>query len=62
MTIDQPLVVYPKDDDNKPKEHTQKKMDDFYERWAAKKKGTTLAGKKISLGDYLNNKNLNNRR
>ena len=56
MTIDQPLVVYPKDDDNKPKEHTQKKMDDFYERWAAKKKGTTMAGKKISLGDYLSNK------
>ena len=61
MTIDQPLVVYPKDE-SKPVEHSKRKMDDMYERWAAKKNGSTLAGKKISLGDYLNNKNLNNRR
>ena len=55
MTIDQPLVVYPKDE-SKPVEHSKKNMDDMYERWAAKKNGSTLAGKKISLGDYLNNK------
>ena len=55
MTIDQPLVVYPKDD-NKPVEHSKKKMDEMYERWVAKKNGSTLTGKKISLGDYLNNK------
>lgn len=61
MTIDQPLVVYPKDE-SKPVEHSKKNMDNMYERWAAKKNGSTLAGKKISLGDYLNNKNLNNRR
>ena len=61
MTIDQPLVVYPKDE-SKPVERSKKNMDDMYERWAAKKNGSTLAGKMISLVYYLNNKNLNNRR
>ena len=57
MVADQPIVVYPKTKNEcGPKNHTKKEMDDMYERWAAKKNGSTLAGKKISLGDYLNNK------
>ena len=55
MTVDQPLVVYPKDSST-PKKHTKKEMDDMYDRWEAKRNGSTMAGKKISLGDYLNNK------
>ena len=61
MAVDQPLATCPREKDGE-KKHSKEEMDDMYERWAAKKNGSTLAGKKISLGDYLNNKNLNNRR
>lgn len=58
MMADQPLVVYPKSDNDKPKEVSQKSMDNLYERWAAKRKetGGIKKGEKISLSDYLNNK------
>lgn len=54
MAADQPIVVYHHDDD-RPK-HTKKKMDDFYEKWLAKKKGKSAVGEKISLSGYLRNK------
>lgn len=51
MVADQPLVVYPKNKEAKP---TKKKMDDAYERWAARKKGEqSMLGKEVSLKDFL---------
>lgn len=58
MVSDQPLVVYPKDK-NEKKAPTKKRMDDFADRWAAKRNGNTLSGQKIDLGEYLRN-GLNN--
>lgn len=58
MVADQPLVVYPKDD--KEKAHTKRRMDEVADKWAEKHKGKSLAGQKISLGDYLRN-GLNNK-
>lgn len=56
MVVDQPVVVYPKGD-KKDKTPTSKAMDDFYEKWKAKKESEkSQAGEKISLGDYLNGK------
>lgn len=58
MVADQPLVVYPKNKD-KEKPVTSKSMDDFYDRWKAKRDamgGTTSNGGKFSLDDYLNNR------
>nr|DAV55086.1 MAG TPA: hypothetical protein [Caudoviricetes sp.] len=56
MVVDQPVVVYPKGD-KKAKTPTSKAMDDFYERWKAKKESDkSQAGEKISLADYLNGK------
>lgn len=57
MVADQPLVVYPKNKDSE-KKVTSKSMDDFYERWKAKKdaqKSVIRKGEKISLDDYLRN-------
>lgn len=54
MAIDQPLVVY--HDDNEDEPHTKKKMDDYYDRWLAKRNGESAVGQKISLGDYLRKK------
>lgn len=54
MIADQPLVVYPKDK-NEKKAPTKKSMDDFADRWMAKQKGKTLAGQAISLDEYLRN-------
>ena len=52
MVADQPLVVYPKRNAQKA---TRKKMDDAYDRWAARKKQEeNKVGKKISLKDFLN--------
>lgn len=59
MVADQPLVVYPKSKDSEPKAPTKKSMDDFADRWAAKRNGNTLSGQKIDLGEYLRN-GLNN--
>ena len=58
MVADQPLVVYPKTNNEVgPKNHTKKEMDDLYDRWIEKKKKEgNIVGKKISLADYLNNK------
>lgn len=55
MIADQPLVVYPKSKDEK-KEPTRQNMDDLAERWAAKRKGSTMKGQTVNLADYLNNK------
>lgn len=56
MVADQPLVVYPKNNDgDHEKEVTKKSMDDFYEKWKKKKESCSSAGKKIQLGDYLRN-------
>lgn len=56
MVVDQPLVVYPKGD-KKGKTPTSEAMDDFYERWKAKRESEkSHSGEKISLGDYLNGK------
>lgn len=56
MVADQPLVVYPKSDDEKKQEPTRAKMDDFAERWAAKQRKTVGAkGQKIDLNGYLRN-------
>lgn len=54
MAIDQPIVVY--HDDNEDKPHTKKNMDDYYDRWLAKRNGESAVGQKISLGDYLRKK------
>lgn len=54
MIADQPLVVYPKDKGEK-KAPTRKTMDDFADKWMAKKQGKTLSGQKISLDEYLRN-------
>ncbi len=55
MIADQPLMVYPKskDEENEP---TRQNMDDLAERWAAKRKGSTMKGQTVNLADYLNNK------
>lgn len=56
MVADQPLVVYPKD--KKKELKTSKGMDEFYDKWKAKKKSlasTHKKGEKISLNDYLDN-------
>lgn len=51
MVADQPLVVYPK---SKKEKATKKKMDDAYDRWAARKKGEqSMLGQKVSLKDFL---------
>ena len=56
MVVDQPVVVYPKGD-KKAKTPTSKAMDDFYDRWKAKKESDkSQDGEKISLADYLNGK------
>lgn len=56
MVVDQPVVVYPKGD-KKAKTPTSKAMDDFYERWKAKKESEKSQDReKISLADYLNGK------
>ncbi len=51
MVVDQPLIVYSKT--KKEAKHSKKQMDDAYEKWAARKKGKTLKGQQISLGEYL---------
>nr|DAG40132.1 MAG TPA: hypothetical protein [Caudoviricetes sp.] len=55
MIADQPLVIYPKsnEEENEP---TRQDMDDLAERWAAKRKGSTMKGQEVNLADYLNNK------
>jgi len=55
MVADQPLVVYPKSKDSAPKTPTRKSMDDFADRWRAKRQGKSMAGQKINLGEYLRN-------
>lgn len=56
MAIDHPVVVYSDDEKNKAVECNRKNMDALADRWAEKRKGKSLKGKKISLGEYLNNK------
>lgn len=51
MTADVPIIVYNHD---KKKKHTKKDMDALADRWAALHK-ENMAGKKISLNDYMNN-------
>lgn len=48
MVADQPLVLYESD-----RKIGKKEMDDLSDRWHAKRKGRTFAGKEISLSDYL---------
>lgn len=51
MVVDQPLIVYPKDDEG---EHASKdEMEALTEAWEQKHKKSRV-GEKISLGDYLN--------
>lgn len=59
MVSDQPLIVYKKEKkcnaDGSVK-HTKKEMDDLYDRWAARKAAEgSMAGKKISLSEWLRN-------
>lgn len=56
MAIDQPIVVYTKDD--KEKHATKAEMDELTEAWEKKHK-TSRVGKHISLNDYFND-NLSN--
>lgn len=52
MAIDQPTIVYLKDNDGK---HASKaEIDELTEAWEKKHK-TSRVGKTISLNDYLNN-------
>ena len=55
MVADQPLVVYPKSEDEKKSEPTRNSMDDLAERWAAKNKGNKSNGQKVDLNAYLRN-------
>lgn len=48
MIADQPLVLYESD-----RKVGRKEMDDLSDRWYKKRNGKTLAGKEVSLGDYL---------
>lgn len=50
MAIDVPVTVY----DYKDKEPTRKDMDKVAEEWAAKRKGKSLVGKKVSLNELFN--------
>lgn len=52
MAIDQPTIVYTKDNDNK---HASKaEIDELTEAWEKKHKKSRV-GRKISLNDYFNN-------
>lgn len=52
MAIDQPTIVYPKDNDGK---HASKaEMDELTEAWEKKHKQSRV-GKKISLNEYFDN-------
>lgn len=59
LTIDQPLVVYKKDNANKPKpgqkgyKKTAAEAQKDYERWKARHEEEQKRGKKITLSSFL---------
>lgn len=50
MTTDVPIVRYKND---KEKKHNKKDMDALADAWAARRKGKTLKGEKVSLSEWL---------
>lgn len=52
MVADQPLVVSNYNDTEKV--HDRDSLDNLSERWKKKHEGKSVVGKKISLGDYIN--------
>lgn len=56
MAIDQPLVVYDRDDSDGDKVPNKAKMNKVAERWASERAGRkSLVGKEISLSELLSN-------
>lgn len=54
MVADQPLVVSNYNDTEKV--HDRNSLDNLSERWKKKHEGKSVVGKKISLGDYINDR------
>lgn len=56
MAIDQPLVVYDRDDSDGDKVPSKAKMNKVAERWESERAGRkSLVGKEISLSELLSN-------
>lgn len=53
MICDQPCIVSRKDNDDDDITHSKKEMDSLSDRWHAMRKGKSMVGETISLGDYL---------
>lgn len=52
LLCDAPVIIYNRDDDT-PKEHCKKEMDDLVTRWNEKKKKEKEQGIQVNLNDFL---------
>lgn len=52
LLCDAPVIIYNRDDDT-PKEHCKKEMDDLVARWNEKKKKEKEQGIQVNLNDFL---------
>lgn len=52
LLYDAPVIIYNRDDDT-PKEHSKKEMDDLVARWNEKKKKEKEQGIQVNLNDFL---------
>lgn len=52
LLCDAPVIIYKRDDDT-PKEHSKKEMDDLVARWNEKKKKEKEQGIQVNLNDFL---------
>ncbi|WP_368109380.1 hypothetical protein [Bacteroides salyersiae] len=52
LLCDAPVIIYNRDDDT-PKEHSKKEMDDLVARWNEKKKKEKEQGIQVNLNDFL---------
>lgn len=52
LLCDAPVIIYDRDEDT-PKEHSKKEMDDLVARWNEKKKKEKEQGIQVDFNDFL---------